>query len=252
VTDGDTMRRCTVGLAGLIACGLAGSAAAAELVVGAGARMVLGNAQVNAGCRDLQVAGALDIGGGTLIGARNLTVTGQLNGGSGTVQLSGDLSAAGRLAPQTGTVRIADGCGSTESRVIGDHQFNRLSIQSSDAHTLTLPAGGTQMIAAGLELLGGVPRMVLQSSAFGAVSFLALANTGTQLVDSVDAIDVGAPPSAQFLAPNAPASYNSIDRGNTPRFFGDETILPVPASTSLGLIVLALALAALAATQLRR
>lgn len=246
------MRRNLLATTALCGLGLSLAAPAAELVVGAGARMVLGTASIQAGCRDLQVAGTLDIGGGTLIGARNLTVTGQLNGGSGTIQLSGDLSAAGRLVPQTGTVRIADGCGSTESRVIGDHQFNRLSIQSSDAHTLTLPAGGTQLIVAGLELLGGVPRMVLQSSAFGTVGFLALANGGTQLVDSVDAIDVGAPPSAQFLAPNAPASYNSIDRGNTPRFFGDEPITPVPASSPLALLLLSLLLAAVAALQLRR
>lgn len=246
------MRRAARTLGGVAACVLTSAAPAAELLVGAGARMVLGNANIDAGCRDLQVAGALDIGGGTLIGARNLTVTGQLNGGSGTIQLTGDLSAAGRLVAQSGTVRIADGCGSTQSRVIGDHQFHRLSIQSSDAHTLTLPAGGTQLIAAGLELLGGVPRMVLQSSTFGAVSFLALANGGTQLVNGVDALDVGAPPSAQFLAPDMAASYNSIDRGNTPRFFGDQPITPVPAYSSQGLLILSLLLAAIAASQLRR
>jgi hypothetical protein len=230
---------------------VAAASPAAQLVVGSGASMSLGSATVNAGCRDLQITGTLDIGSGSLVGARNLTVPGLLRGGTGTVQLSGDLSAATTLQPQSGTVRIADGCGSSESRVIGDHQFFRLSVQSSDAHTLTLPAGGTQAIANGLELLGGTPRMVLRSSTFGVVSFLSLASGGSQLIGSVDAVDVGAPPGGQYLAPQAPESYNSIDRGNTPRFFADQPIVPVPALGAGGLSILSVLLAAIAMLALR-
>ena len=222
-----------------------------QLVVGAGASFVVGSSVIDAGCRDIEVTGTLDIGAGSLQGARNLAVPGTLRGGSGLIQLSGDIDAAGNLQPQAGTVRIADGCGSTESNVIGNHQFNRLSVQTSNPHTLVLPAGGTQLIASGLELLGGLERLILRSSSFGSVSFLALANSGTQLVNRVDAIDVGAPPSAQFLAPNLPEFYDSLDGGNTPRFFADQPVEPVPALSPAGLISLLLLMAGMAFLQMR-
>jgi hypothetical protein len=81
---------------------------------------------------------------------------------------------------------------------------------------------------------------------------LNLAGSGSQLVDRVDAIDVGAPPAGQFLAPNAPAFYNSIDRGNTPRFFGDEPIMPVPTLSPAALAALLLLFAGIGLTQLRQ
>jgi hypothetical protein len=238
----------------LAICGVwlvAPSIAAQQLVVGAGASFTMGSSVIDAGCRDISVMGTLDIGAGTLQGARNLAVPGTLRGGTGLIQLSGDLDAAGNLVPQAGTVRISDGCGSTQSNVIGNHQFNRLTVQTSAPHDLILPAGGTQLIASGLELLGGLQRLILRSSNLGVVSFLSLAAGGSQTIGSVDAIDVGAPPNAQFLAPNKPETYNSIDRGNTPRFFADEPVVPVPTLSPAGLISLLLLMAGLAAFQMR-
>jgi hypothetical protein len=235
----------------LFLCALAPMAQAQQLVVGAGASFVMGSSVVEAGCRDVEVTGTLDIGAGSLQGARNLAVPGTLRGGTGLIQLSGDLDAAGNLQPQAGTVRITDGCGSSESNVIGNHQFNRLTVQTSDPHTLVLPAGGTQLIATGLELLGGLQRLILRSSNLGVVSYLALANSGSQLVNRVDAIDVGAPPSAQFLAPDTAESYDSIDRGNTPRFFADQPVVPVPTLSSAGLLSLILLITGLALIQMR-
>jgi hypothetical protein len=224
---------------------------AQQLVVGAGASFTMGSSAMNVGCRDISVMGTLDVGAGSLQGARHLAVPGMLRGGTGLIEFSGDLNAAGNLQPQTGTVRISDGCGSSESNVIGNHQFNRLTVQTSAAHTLVLPAGGTQFIASGLELLGGLQRLILRSTSPGAVSFLSLVASGSQTVNRVDAIDVGAPPAAQFLAPNPAETYDSIDRGNTPRFFADQPIVPVPTLSPAGLAGLILLVAGLALFQIR-
>ncbi len=224
---------------------------AQQFVIGSGASLSLGSSQVDAGCRDFEIAGTLDIDAGSLHGVRDLVANGLLRGGSGLIALSGDLAAAGALQPEGGTVRISDGCGSSDSQLTGNHQFNRLTVQNSASYELVLPAGGTQFIASALELLGGAQRLAMRSTAPGVVSFLSLAGNGTQLVDRVDAIDVGAPPSGQFLAPQEPASYDSIDRGNTPRFLGAEVIVPIPTLSTFGLYSLLLLLVVVALAQLR-
>jgi len=240
----------------LIALGLFAYApigSAQQLVVGSGASLSLGSAIVDAGCNDLQVAGTLDIGAGTMQNVRDAGAGGTLRGGSGTLSLSGDLALGASLQAQSGTVRVADGCGRSQSRVVGDHQFNRLAVQSNSGRALVLPAGGTQMMASALELIGGLQRLILRSSAPGIVSYLALANGGTQSIQRVDAQDVGAPNGAQFLAPNLPSFYDSLDQGNTPRFFfgPDEAIRPVPALSPAALLILLLSMVAFAAVQLR-
>ena len=231
---------------------LAPICSAQQLIVGSGASFSLGSSTVDAGCNDLQIAGTLDLGTGTLRNVRDAGAGGTLRGGTGTLSLSGDLALGSSLQAQNGTVRVADGCGRTQTRVSGDHQFHRLSVQTDNGHTLVLPAGGTQFIASALDLIGGVQRLLLRSNAPGAVSFLALAFSGAQSIQRVDARDVGAPIAAQYLAPNDPAFYNSIDQGNTPRFFqSDDQILPVPALTPIGLLLLLLSMAAIAVVPLR-
>ena len=244
-------RRASFCAAALACCALSSMALAQQIVVGSGARLVMGSSAIDAGCRDVQIPGNFSIGSGSLQGVRDLTVSGQLDGGSGLISLSGDLAAAGSLNPQSGTVRIGDGCGSSETRIIGNHQFNNLLVQTSAAHTLELPAGGTQSIASSLQLAGGAERLVMRSSSAGAVGFLDLPGGGTQLVSRVDAIDVGGAPFGQFLAPQAPEFYDSIDRGNTPRFLGEELALPIPTLSPGGLLALLLLVAGFALTQLR-
>ena len=228
---------------------LAAPCHAQQLVVGTGANLLLGSSVIDAGCRDIQIDGTVDIGSGGLHGARHLLVPGGLRGGSGLIALSGNLGAAGTLLPQTGTVRIVDGCGSTESRLSGDHQFSRFSVQTSASHALVLPAGGTQFINTALELRGGVQRLLISSTSPGLVSSLSLAASGTQLVDRIDVIDVGATPAGQFLAPLEPEFYNSVDRGNSPRFFAEEA-LPVPTLSPIGVIGLLLLIMTIALSQL--
>ncbi len=237
----------------LVLLAFASLCSAQQLVVGAGASLSLGSSVVDAGCRDLQLDGTLDIASGTIQSVRDVGSGGQVRGGSGTLSLSGDLALGAALQAENGTVRVTDGCGRNQSRVVGEHQFHRLSVQTSDTHSLVLPAGSTQMIASALELLGGTQRLVLRSSAPGAVSFLALATAGAQSISRVDAQDVGAPTSAQFLAPNLPSFYDSLDQGNTPRFFlgDDELIKPVPALSLSGAVLLLFSMLAMAAIQLR-
>lgn len=223
---------------------------AQQLIVGSGARLQMGSSTMDAGCRNLSVAGTLDLGSGQLKGARDVQASGALLGGSGTLALNGDLAAATALQPQSGTVRIGDDCDRGSSLLTGAHQFNRLVVDIAGDHTLWLPANQTQAIAQGLTLDGGTQRLLMQSSSLGQVGFLALANGGTQAIHRVDAIDVGAPPTAQFLAPNLPAVYDSIDRGNTPRFFADQPVLPVPAQSPISIIVLLAAMVLAGARQL--
>lgn len=238
---------CAVGLC----CLFASTSFAQQLVVGSGAQLSMGSSVIETGCRDIRIEGSLDLGSGALQGMRDLAVPGALLGGSGLISLSGNLAAAGTLLPQMGTVRIVDGCGSAESRLAGNHQFNRLSVQTSAAHTLVLPAGGTQFISSALDLIGGAQRLVIRSSTATVLSYLSLAPAGSQSVDRVDAIDVGAPPTGQFLAPQAPDFYNSIDRGNTPRFLGGEEYVPIPTLSPWALVSLLLLITGLALTQLR-
>lgn len=227
---------------------------AQQLIVGSGASLSLGSSIVDAGCRDVQVAGILDIDAGSIQNARDVGAGGTLRGGTGTLSFSGDLSLGSALQAQNGTVRVADGCGRSQSRFYGEHQFNRLSVESNSGRTLVLPAGATQQITTALDLVGGLQRLLLRSTAPGAVSFLALAAGGAQLIQRVDAADVGAPATAQYLAPNPPSFYDSIDRGNTPRFFTggpEDVIVPVPSLSPGALLLLLLSLVAIAAVQLR-
>jgi hypothetical protein len=238
----------------LVLLALGSTCPAQQLIIGAGAGLSMGSSTVDAGCHDLQIAGTLDLGAGTLKSVRDAGAGGTVLGGTGTLSLSGDFSLGASLQAQNGTVRVADGCGRSQSRVTGNHQFNRLSVQTDTGHSLVLPAGGTQLIASALELIGGAQRLMLRSNVPGAVSFLALDNAGTQSIFRVDALDVGAPAAAQYLALGPPTFYDSIDQGNTPRFFvgpDDAPMVPVPALSPSGLLLLLLSMAAIAVSQFR-
>lgn len=227
---------------------------AQQLIIGNGASLSLGDSRLDAGCHDLQVAGTLNLGAGTLRNVRDAGADGILHGGTGTLSLSGDLSLGASLQAQGSTVRMVDGCNRMQSQVLGNHQFNFLSVQTDNGYALVLPAGGTQSIGGALELIGGVERQVLRSSAPGIVSFLALDNAGTQLISRVDAMDVGAPPAAQYLAMGTPASFDSLDGGNTPRFFaGPEVapLVPLPALSTVSLFLMTLLMIAFATVRLQ-
>jgi len=226
---------------------------AQQLVIGSGSQLSLGDATLQAGCADLRVDGIVNIAAGSLLGAGDVRVDGVLEGGSGTLALSGDLAAPG-LVPQSGTVRIASGCASAGSTLTGEHLFNRLSVENTTAYALVLPSGTTQTINTGLVLQGGVERLVMRSTTPGAVSLLLLLSGGSQSIARVDAIDVGAPEPGQYLAEVDPASIDSIDRGNTPRFLGvmgSDTPVPLPTLNGFWLGVLVLLVGVPAVRSLR-
>ncbi len=223
-----------------------GAAGAAQLVVGGGATLKVGNGIVDIGCRDLAILGVLDLGPGTLRNARDVSASGSLLGGSGTLSLSRTLSAAGTLSPQTGTVALVDGCGSSASSVIGTTDFYRFLVTSNQGRSLFLPAGQTLNIGNRLELVGTGVLLPVASSQSGVVSYLRLGPSATQAIDRIQVRDVGAPDDAPWLAPQAPAAYNSVDLGNSPRFFLDaNTAIPTLSPPAIALLALLLATAAL-------
>ncbi|MCB1578328.1 MAG: hypothetical protein KDI81_13645, partial [Xanthomonadales bacterium] len=74
-------RRASFCAAALACCALSSMALAQQIVVGSGARLVMGSSVIDAGCRDVQIPGNFAIGSGSLQGVRDLTVSGQLDGG---------------------------------------------------------------------------------------------------------------------------------------------------------------------------
>lgn len=225
----------------VVSCGWAffsSALPAQQLIVGNGATLVTGSSVIDMGCRDVSVAGTIDIADGSLVGIRNLSASGTVRGGSGEIRLSGDLAVASALQAQSGTVAIVDGCGSATSQLIGEHRFANFSAQTSAAHELVLPVAQTQFVSGLLRLRGGVQRLVVRSATPAQLSLLELATTATQDIFRVDAVDVGGAPSGQHIAPDLPTVYDSIDRGNTPRFFGQDALVPVPTLSSLALVSL--------------
>jgi hypothetical protein len=102
-------------------------------------------------------------------------------------------------------------------------------------------------------LRGGIERLVLRSSAPGALSLLSLTAGASQSIERVDVMDVGAPTEAQSLAPVDPASIDSIDRGNSPFFFLGEflgnlqpLVIPTLSALWLGLLLSLMSLMAFA------
>jgi hypothetical protein len=226
-----------------LACALvlaAPACVAQQLVVGAGARLVVG-ATLELGCADLRIDGTLD-DTGTMRGAREVAIGGTASA-PGELSLSGDFAAAGSFAPAGGTVRIVDGCARTLSRIVGANAFSNLLVTGS-GRTLSLPAGRTQTIATSLAFQGGTQRLALRSDAPGRIAFLALASGGNQAFAGIVVRDVGAPANAADLAPGDPSAFDSVDNGNSPRFFagsGGDVALPVPVSAP-ALLLLALSL----------
>lgn len=235
----------------LFSLGLCSQAAAQQFIVGQGSRLDLGTSTLDVGCRDVVVAGELALASGALAAARNVDATGSVQGGSGLLAFSGDLNIAAAFVPGTSTVRSQDGCASTRTRIVGAHQFHRFVAQTDTGRELVLPAGLTQNIANRIELLGGTARLVVRSSVLDTLALVQVIS-GSWLVNRIDVRDVGATINSLYIAPGPPDVYDSIDRGNSPRFLGFDVPLPIPSQSWLSLLLLAMLLAATAAFRFRR
>ena len=75
-----------------------------------GASLSLGSGTLTTGCGDVNVAGILSVGSGSVLGTRNVSIAGgTLNGDLGLISLSGDWTNSGTFNPGSGTVAIVDG-----------------------------------------------------------------------------------------------------------------------------------------------
>jgi hypothetical protein len=225
----------------LYLCIAAASTAQSQIIVGAGSSINLGDSQVDIGCSDLAVAGTLVMGSGRQTGVRNLRIDSGavFDGGSASVlQLSGNLANRGTLSPGSGSVRVVDGCTIITSIFSGASRFYGLAVNTSIGRTLTLPAAVTQAVASSLSLTGsaGAP-LVIKSSVAGSAANIDLAANATQLIAYVDVADnhaVSAP-----IAQGTPASFNSVDGGNTDGWFGKAAAAPTVAIPTLSFSSLA-------------
>ncbi len=185
-----------------------------------GASLSLGSGTLTTGCGDVNVAGILSVGSGSVLGTRNVSIAGgTLNGDFGLVSLSGDWTNSGTFNPGSGTVAIVDGCGTTSSNVVGDNTFATFNANSSSGKQLTIAAGSTQTFQGSLGLNGASGnRMLVRSSSAGTSANFVLSQGASQSIRSVDVADNNAS-SGEVIAPGPPQSFDSINSGNVVNWF---------------------------------
>lgn len=217
--------------------------AQAQLTVGTGGSVDLGGGSANLGCTDLVVNGAMHIGNATLASVRNVDFAGTLDGGSGSLLFSGDWNPGGNFLAGTGTVTNQDGCSISTSRIGGNGNFYTFIAIATTPRRLVFASGTTQTIVHELGLVGHAGALLtLRSDTQGQFASLALANGAAQNIGYVDVADNKA--IGQPLAPGTPAQYNSIDSGNTQGWFSKfvdpvAKVVPTPTLSIWGLLILA-------------
>ena len=234
-----------------IACACFTSPALSQTVtVASGASFVLGAGTLTTGCGDVNVAGQFQVGSGTVTGTNNVSISGgTLDGGSGLVSLSGNWSNAGTFVPGSGTVRVVDGCGATESQIIGDNTFAAFSANSGTGKQLTIASSSTQTFNNALSLTGASGnRLLVRSSTPGSSAAFVLKPGASQTIQSVDVSDNDAS-GGETIAPDVPSAFDSVRGKNILNWFM-EIAPPIPVDT-LPLPAL-LALIALVGLALRR
>ncbi len=217
---------------------VAPAVANADILVGSGSTLSLGDANLDFGCGNLTIAGVATATSAALSNIDNLDLAGGVFSPNGaTLHLGGNFSNAGSFSPGTSAVTIDDSCGLQNSLFSGATSFYTLAIVSLLGKQAIFPVGLAQSVAHNLSLQGaaGKPLFIVSSTA-GKRGIIALAQTATQNVVYVDARDNKA--SVARIAPGTPASFNSIDAGNLVNWFTDSAtgtstsaseIVPTPA-----------------------
>jgi hypothetical protein len=194
----------------------------AGISVGNGASFDVGNATIDLNCLDLETAGQFVLGDGSVnaVNLLNIESTGELNGETGSLRFAGDWWNAGSFNAAQSSISMQDGCGTTESLMLGDNSFYNFSASTSTGKTLSIEAGSVQNFANELSLNGAEPnqRLKIRSSAVGQSVQFNLAAQGTQQINAVDVKDNDAS-AGQLLAPGMPAAYASVDAGNNKSWF---------------------------------
>lgn len=195
----------------------------AGISVGDGASFDVGNATIDVNCLDLETAGQFALGGGLVNGVSLVSIesTGELNGETGSLRFAGDWWNAGTFNALQSSINMQDGCGTSESLMLGDNNFYNFSASTSTGKTFSIEAGSIQAFAKELSLQGAEPnqRLKIRSSANGQSVHFNLAVQGIQQINAVDVKDNDAT-AGQLLAPGAPAAYASVDAGNNQNWFG--------------------------------
>ena len=190
--------------------------------MGAGASFDVGNAMIDVNCLDLETAGQVVLGAGSVIGVNLVSIenTGELNGVTGSLQFSGDWWNAGAFNAAQSSINVHDGCGVIESMLFGDNDFFDFSASTSTGKTLSIEAGSVQNFASNLSLQGADPdqRLKIRSSVNGQPAFFELSAQGEQQIYAVDVKDNDAS-GGQKLAQGTPAEYASVDAGNNKNWF---------------------------------
>lgn len=241
----------------LLATALLCGAAQAQITVGAGSTLALGSGTLNGGCADVAVTGTMALANGALSGARNLSVSadGLLDAGSGAIGISGDFSRFGTFIAGTSSVVSSDGCGSASTTLSGSSEFYDFAATTASGRSLIFPPALAQSVVHALNLSGSAGNpLAIRSTSVGQAGLLDLAANGSQVIAYVDVKDNHA--SGQPLAPGTPASFHSIDSGNSNGWFLNAiatmaTAVPAPLLGTEGLILMSLFAGLIAMRRLR-
>lgn len=230
------------------------AALAQTVSIDAGGHWRAGDATIDFDCANVTVHGRLDVDDSVLSGVRHLSNAGSIGSATGAIEIGGDWINDGQFSAGSGSVHVSDRCDEPQATIHGMNQFATLDIESSRGKRYHLTAGQTQSVSNAFRLIGAPgARIVLRSTQAGAQSRIALAPGGTQLIDWIDVADQVAPPGSQWLAAGEPALFNAIDAGNNVRWFGAPTVepAPVPATSSLLILVLSLLVVCIGGLRLR-
>jgi hypothetical protein len=223
----------------LVAFGIASSAQAGSVSVGANASLDLGTGSLALGCADLDVAGSLSAGGVGFTQGRDVAIapSGTLHGNSATLELSGDWDNQGTFDAGTSTVRMVDGCALLSAVVSGKSSFHNFVVESAGGKQIRFEAKTTQQVTNLLSFAGVLGSLLqIRSTADGTPAYLEAA--GASSATYVDVQDNDATPGSPIVL-----GSDSVKGPNTP---GWQLSAEIPLLPPLALAALAFALAAVA------
>ncbi len=235
----------------VLASGPLSGSARADLVVGDGAAMTLGQGTLRMGCRGIRVAGTLHGSSGLieLAGDYAIEAGGRLYGDGATFEVAGDWAVQGSFDPGGSTVHFVDGCGRDTGQVCNSSTFANLILESDSAKTYEFEAGATQIVLDSLAISGADGALVqIRSKSAGDRAFIDLRGENeVRFVDVQDQEAVG-----RRIGFGSPEDLGSVDRGNTQNWFIDFDAESVPATEMPALIFALFLMLLLAGRNLRR
>ena len=221
---------------------LATTASGAQLTVGGGSTVRLGDGGLDLGCADLVVAGTMAAGTSGIDQTRDVGIapSGTVEGESATLNVTGDWDNAGSFNAGTAIVNFVGGCGRNSAIISGETTFSTLWITTSTGKLYSFQSGSTQTITNSLTLTGVAGNLLtLRSTVGGNEAFLDL--QGNHSTDFVDVDDVHAIGNTITLGPG------SVQGDNTVGWIG----VAVPALSVVALVLLMLTIIAAGHRSLR-